>query len=195
MLERKPSKRINPVNVAARCVYNPHDSNKKSGWYMLCVRKVTYSGGDKVKAQWLVALLMLVSCAASYSQEKHQKTFGDYTVYYNLVKSTFFPQEITDRYNVSRDEDTSLLSISVRAPNEEGKVEDAPSEVSGQVKDLIHVHELDFKEFEEPNAVYYLAEVTTSSRTELNFNITISPENTEETYHLTFSEFILNLQN
>lgn len=141
-------------------------------------------------------VLMLVALAAGPTEGQDQKDavqekhFGDYSVHYNVVAATFLPEEITERYDIERDEDNFVVTISVRGPNAEGEMTDQPSEVSGFARDLVTAHELEFREYQDPQAVYYLAEVPAPGRTELDFTIDVAPEDSDKTFQLEFSEFI-----
>jgi hypothetical protein len=126
--------------------------------------------------------------AALAQQLDQMKEFDEYRVYYNLLNTTALEPEVAERYNVTRDEDTALLTISVRAPNEEGVLTDQPAQVSGNATDLVRQMPLRFKEFQDPSAVYYLAEVPVDKRAKLDFSVDIQPRDSGEVYELEFRE-------
>lgn len=128
---------------------------------------------------------MSVSLAQRVDQ---MKEFGEYQVFYNLLDTTTLAPEIAQRYQVPRNEDTALLTISIRAPNEEGMMADQQAQVSGKATDLVRQMPLSFKEFQDPNAVYYLAEVPVEDRAKLDFSVRIQPQDSEEVYELEFRE-------
>lgn len=137
---------------------------------------------------WVAGTIL---CEPSLAQKLDQmKKFDQYNIYYNVINSTFLAPEVADRYDLPREEDVAVLTISVRAQNEEGEMTDQPSQVSGAVRDLIHLHELDFEEFRDPNAVYYIAEVPAEGRVALDFSIDIKPKDSAEVYELEFSEML-----
>lgn len=137
---------------------------------------------------WMTGAFLSGAC---YSQEPdHTKNFDQYTVYYNLINSTFLTPEVAERYEISRDDDVAVLTVSVRGPNEDGEMTAQPSEISGVVTDLVQRRALEFDEFRDPNAVYYIAEVQALGRTRLDFSLDISPKGSAEVYQLEFSEML-----
>lgn len=136
-----------------------------------------------------VCLAVLLWFAEAADQRLDQmKTFDEYKVYYNLINSNFLTPEIADRYDVPRREDVAVLTVSVRGPNKNGVMTDQPSQVTGGVRDLVTRYPLEFREFRDPNAVYYIAEVPADGRTRLDFSLDIKPKDSAETYELNFSE-------
>lgn len=137
---------------------------------------------------WTATCLTMLASPCFAQEIDQSKDFGEYTVYYNLVNSTFLPAEVAERYGVSRSEDRAVLTVSVRAANGDGEVTDQPAEVSGTAADMVHLYPLDFDEHREPQAVYYLAEVPAHGRTRLDFSINVKPRDSKKTYELEFSE-------
>lgn len=143
------------------------------------------------KRSILMSLLfsgLFAAAAPSLAQQIDQmKEFDEYRVFYNLLNTRFLEPEVAEKYGVARDEDVALLTISVRGPNREGQITDQPAQVSGVVTDLVHQRSLEFEEFQDPTAVYYLAEVPAEGKATLDFSIDIKPEDSAETYELEFS--------
>lgn len=130
---------------------------------------------------------LLASGSSTAQQIDQMKQFDEYYVFYNLLNTRFLEPEIAEKYGVPRDEDLALLTISVRGPNEEGEITDQPARVSGVVSDLVHQQPLEFEEFQDPTAVYYLAEVPKDGKAKLDFSINVKPKDSAEAYELEFS--------
>lgn len=144
-------------------------------------------------SEWLLKLLISgclagVALSGGAQEIDRMQEVDQYEVYYNLVNSTFLEPEIAERYDVERSEDIAVLTVSVRGPNENNEMTDQPSEVSGSVTDLVQYYPLEFEEFRDPNAVYYIAEVPAHGRTNLDFSLEVSPRDSAEVYQIEFSE-------
>lgn len=136
-----------------------------------------------------IAVSLSLIAAPSLAQRRDQmQSFGQYDVYYGVMNSTSLEPEVARRYDIRRDEDLAVLTVSVRGPNQEGVMTDQPSRVSGAASDLVTRYPLKFKEFRDPQAVYYIAEVPAEGRTRLDFSLSIQPEGSRETYELKFSQ-------
>jgi hypothetical protein len=130
----------------------------------------------------------LLAAAVSLAQRIDQmEKFDEYHVYYNLVNSRFLAPEVADRYDLPREEGVAVLTISVRAPAEDGGMTDQPAKVSGVMTDLVEARSLDFEEFRDPQAIYYIAEVPTEDRAKVDFSIEVQPTDSAEAYELEFS--------
>jgi hypothetical protein len=136
----------------------------------------------------VIFVATLCTSAPSLAQRIDQmKQFDEYYVFYNLLNTRFLEPEIAEKYDVPRDEDLALLTISVRGPNEEGEITEQPAQVSGVVSDLVQQRPLEFEEYQDPTAVYYLAEVPKEGKATLNFSINVKPKDSAEAYELEFS--------
>ncbi|MEX1032487.1 MAG: DUF4426 domain-containing protein [Cellvibrionaceae bacterium] len=137
----------------------------------------------------VVCLGVMLAAASAGAQEMDQmKRFGDYRVYYSLINSTFLTPEIAERYNVERSEDLAVVMVSVRAPNEENIITAQPADVAGEATDLVRHYNLDFEEFRDPSAVYYIAEVPAQGRTKVEVSLDIKPHDSDQTFEVEISK-------
>lgn len=135
----------------------------------------------------MTGFLFDVSLLGWTQEIDRMKAVDEYEIYYNLVNSTFLDPRVAERYDLDRSENLAVLTVSVRE-DINGETTDQPAEVSGSVSDLVHHYPLEFEEFRDPNAVYYIAQVPAQGRTRLDFSLDVKPQDSAEVYQIEFSE-------
>lgn len=135
-----------------------------------------------------LGVMMAGNAQAQQPEVEQVQVFDDYEVHYNVVNSTFLPSSVAEHYDIEQHRDTAVLTVSVRSPGEEGALVPQPAKVSGKVSDLVHTHNLEFTEFHDPMAIYYVAEVPAVGRTGLEFDVTVTPADSSQSYELQFTE-------
>lgn len=120
---------------------------------------------------FLAALAISVQANAATS-----KDFGDYTIHYTAFRSDTLTPAIAKTYNLTRRNNRVIVNIAVikKVPGTTGtstaaKVEGHASNLTGQLKDL------DFREVNDGDAIYYLAETQISNGETLKFDIRVTP--------------------
>lgn len=136
----------------------------------------------------LTLLLGMIFCSSApgQAQPQFEHKSGDYTIYYSLFPSSFLQAEVAGRYGLTRAKDRAILNISIRKDEGNTSREQAAL-VRGTSSDLIHSLPLEFEEVREQGAIYYLAEVRTSSQATLYFDLQISPDPNAAAIELRFN--------
>lgn len=136
-----------------------------------------------------VALSILLSfCLLGYVQAEQKERFGNYDVHYSIVNTTFLKPDVAKAYGITRGDDRFILNISVRDLQPDGSDVARKADVSGTVFNLIHRKPLDFKEIDERDAIYYIAQFTADNKEMLDFTLSIKPENSARSYKLQFNK-------
>ncbi|MBB6519905.1 DUF4426 domain-containing protein [Pseudoteredinibacter isoporae] len=138
-----------------------------------------------------VFLGLLIYCLSinSHAQEarelgKPYEEFGEYKIFFSVFNSSFIPPEIAKAYELVRGSNRALVNIAVL---KNGQIRGSKAAVSGEFKNLIQqTRELEFKEIKEQNAVYYLAPLRFDNEEVIHFNITVTPEGSEESHSFSF---------
>lgn len=116
----------------------------------------------------VLALIVLCLSLPVLAERKH--SFGDLDVHYIAFNSSFLQPDIAAANGLVRSKSQGVVNISVLKA---GKASAAT--VSGEVKDLVgRSHTLSFKQVNEGDAIYYLAQFPFSQREMLRFNISVT---------------------
>lgn len=122
----------------------------------------------------LLILTLLIVSPASFSASE---SFGEYTVHYQAVNSTFVNADIAEQYGIVRSDRRAFLNISVMKSASDGTMAAVPAIVSGGKRNLLgQVGEINFREIREENAIYYIGEFEFSNAEIVRFAIEVQPE-------------------
>lgn len=111
-----------------------------------------------------LAALCVLACLPAAAEQKQM--LGPYEAHYVVVQSTFFSEEVAERYQIVRGRDRALMNLSFL---DETKTPVAVT-LTGTVTNLLsQVVELEFREVREGDAIYYLAEIRHTDRETLRF--------------------------
>lgn len=109
--------------------------------------------------------------------QAEEQTFGDYTVHYNAVNSTFLTPDIAAQYDIVRSERRAFLNIAVLRNESDGSTTPVSAVVSGGKRNLLQQEgAIEFKEIREGEAIYYIGEFDFSNAEILRFEIELQPE-------------------
>ena len=134
---------------------------------------------------WLI-LLPFYSYGAS-------ETFGEYTVYYQAVNSTFINAQIAEQYGIVRSDRRAFLNISVMKKNSDGSSSAVTASVSGGKRNLLQqVGKIDFREIREQNAIYYIGEFDFSNAEIVRFSLQVQPESGGEVHEIAWETRMYN---
>lgn len=130
--------------------------------------------------RWLTTLLSIVLLSWSWVSIAAQQggqfiDDGQYQIHYVALPSTLLTPEIAKNYDVVRSRFNGFINISILDTSKAGNPA-VRAQLSGKASNLLgSTKDLDFKEFVDGNAIYYIAEI--SYRNEEQFKIEISLTN------------------
>ncbi len=131
----------------------------------------------------LVALLPLLGSAET-------QTFGPWDVHYTVLPTTQLSADIARSYDIPRANNTAFVNIAV-TDNRVDTVQGETAEVTGAFRNLVgQSTTLTFREFDEGNAVYYIATFQFPHRERLRFTVTVAPDSDDQAYTLEFAQEI-----
>ena len=117
-----------------------------------------------------LALILITLCLSLPAVAERKQSFGDLDVHYIAFNSGFLQPDIAAASGLVRSKTLGVVNISVLKA---GKAQTAG--VSGEVKDLIgRSHSLNFKQVNEGEAIYYLAQFPFDQREMLRFTIKVT---------------------
>ncbi|WP_207060560.1 DUF4426 domain-containing protein [Motiliproteus sp. SC1-56] len=135
------------------------------------------------------AVLVLFGMGAGSAVHAEQfQPFDDYEVHYNAFNSSFLPPEVAQAYNIQRSKYGALLNVAVLQVGDNGK-KPVRANVVGTLKNLMgQVQDLEFKEIEEGEAVYYIADFRFTNDEILSFDLKVVPAPTSSAYEISFRQ-------
>ncbi len=135
----------------------------------------------KIIPFWCVASFCIFSTLVKAEQSQD---FGDYTVHYIAVNSTFISPDIAQRYGIVRSARNAFLNISV-IKNTGAAVS---ATITGEKANFLSQNSsINFIEVKEGEAIYYIGQFEFSNAENLRFSIEVQPENNGPVYPLTWT--------
>ncbi len=114
--------------------------------------------------------------------EENSAIFGDYTVFFHSLSTDEVPAEVAKSVGIVRARNRAMLNVSVlRTESREAVEADVAVKavnLTGQLKKMT------MRKVEQGDAIYYLGELSVSNRETIIFNITVSPDGSDETYQV-----------
>ncbi|MEE8059462.1 MAG: DUF4426 domain-containing protein [Pseudomonadales bacterium] len=133
-------------------------------------------------------LLLIAVLLSSNLYAEQKKVFGDYDVHYSVITSTFITPEVAKNYGIIRGKNRALVNIAIRKRLAKGASKAQKALVKGSCSDLIHTAELNFKEINQQDAIYYIAELRFNNKEMRTFTIKVQPDSNIAAYTLKFSK-------
>ena len=147
----------------------------------------------KTLLSFVFALSLSLPALAQIDQPKEiqtSKTFGAYTIHYNVFNSKMVPSQIAEIHKLTRSKDIALVNISLTKTENGVASLSLPAKVSVKAINLMQqTKALEFKEIKESdngvNVTYYLAPYRHTNEEDIRFDVSVVPEG--ETKPLTVS--------
>ena len=143
----------------------------------------------------LLRSLLIVTLIGLFSAQVHagSKNFGDYTVLWSVLPSTFLAPEIAKAYNLQRSKGIGIVNIAIMEENEDGSMSPVSGQVEGNVaNDVQQVRFLAFRRIQEGDSVYFIAEYQYPSGELMTFNITARPTGHPQDLAVRFAHTLFN---
>ncbi|HHX34671.1 MAG TPA: DUF4426 domain-containing protein [Gammaproteobacteria bacterium] len=134
--------------------------------------------------RYLLALsLSFFMALTAHADVKRKQSYGALDVHYNIFNSTFLQPETARAVGLNRSKNQAVLNVSM--------VKDAKGQkgaVTGSFKNLLgQTEKLTFKEIDEGDAVYYLAQFAITGQEILRFELQIT-DSDGKTHSLKFNQ-------
>lgn len=129
-----------------------------------------------------------IGVPASFSPAQEVLRTDDRTVRCNTVHSLTLPQRIVDRFDLTVDRNTAVVSCSLQVA-EDGAVRNLPALVSGTATALAgNISSIDFKEVVEEETVSYVGTFAMQAKAGVRFDITVVDPQTGVHYRIDFEQ-------
>ncbi len=134
----------------------------------------------------LCLILFFALYCLSTKAETHVKEFGDISVYYSVVNTSFLTPQVAKDYGINRAGNLGLVNIAIRNTQANKPLS---AEVDGNAYNLAGQNKsLAFKEVKEEGAIYYLATVRFSNMENLSFELNVRIDGTQEVLPIRFKQ-------
>lgn len=133
-------------------------------------------------AKYLHAFFFIVA-APAFAQQAHE--FGEFTVHYNALNTSQLAPQVARTYGIQRSSTRALLNITVlhRGEPVNAAVVAGAKNLTGQRRDI------DMRKVEEGGeAIYYIGEFRVNNLETLDFNVSVNPEGSDETFEVKFRQ-------
>ena len=141
-----------------------------------------------MRSAFALVLLFLAGLAQADS-----KDFGEYTVSWSVLPSTFLTPEIAKENNLQRSKSIGIVNVAIMQTNADGTLSPVAGQVEGRVtNDIQQVRFLAFRRIQEGNAVYFIAEYQYGTAELLTFNVTARPTGHNQELPIRFSHALFN---
>lgn len=140
---------------------------------------------------WMLNSLLcgLLSGSIPLAYADQSKSVGDYTVHYSAFTTDTLPRSVAKAYGIQRSQNRALLNISVLKKVMGTTAQPVRARITGTATNLnAQLRELNMRELSEDGAVYYITDFPIENDETLNFNLTIRPENSDQTIELNFQQ-------
>ena len=121
------------------------------------------------------------------------ENFGEYTVYYQAVNSTFVTPEIAEQYGIVRSDRRAFLNFSVVKSEDDGTTRAVPASISGGKRNLLgQIGNIGFREIREATALYYIGEFEFSNAEMVRFSVDVQPEHSGPSHEIRWEARMYN---
>ncbi|MBQ0762599.1 DUF4426 domain-containing protein [Marinobacter psychrophilus] len=135
--------------------------------------------------------LVLLCCAGLVQADS--KNFGEYTVSWSVLPSTFLTPEIAKENNLQRSKGIGIVNVAIMQTSANGTLSPVAGQVEGRVtNDIQQVRFLAFRRIQEGSAVYFIAEYQYGTAELLTFNVTARPTGHDQELPVRFSQALFN---
>jgi hypothetical protein len=133
--------------------------------------------GSQTRAAVLQLLLWTCALGFAAAARAESQDFGNYTVHYIAVNTTFLSPDIAEEYNIVRSDRRAFLNIAVIRNNADGSPTPVEATVMGSKSNLLQQSDtIAFDEIREGDAVYYIGQFDFSNAENIRFSVSVQPE-------------------
>ncbi|MDQ1363384.1 MAG: hypothetical protein QG652_1245 [Pseudomonadota bacterium] len=142
-----------------------------------------------LKFFYAILAMLLASLIPASVQAENVVHFGDYAVHYNALRTDTLTPEIAQAYQLTRRNNRVMVNITVQKKQADGKTTPHKAKVEGFASNLnAQVKSLEFREIQDGDAIYYIAETQISNEETLKFDIKVTPDGGTRSTQVKFNQ-------
>ena len=139
--------------------------------------------------QLLIATAVLILALPVTASAERSQDFGDFVVHFNAISTRFLPPAVASNYGIRRSPREGLLNIAVLKKVMGSGVEPVVARVEGTATNLTAQQStLSMREIREGTAIYYIDTFRVNNEETLNFDLQVTPQDSEETFEVRFRQ-------
>lgn len=136
----------------------------------------------------LLALALAVGIPGAANAER-ARTFGNYTVHYNVLTTDILDPEVARSYRIVRSRQRAMINIAVLEREGPNAMTPVRADVGVSASNLnAQMREIDVRPLHDSEAIYYIGEFPVNHLETLTFDVSVLPEGTEQRFSFQFSE-------
>lgn len=136
----------------------------------------------------LIGTLAMVM-VAGLAQAEQKIADGKYEIHYNAFNSSFITPEVAQQYDITRSQYRALVNVAVLKLEEDGSKTPVRAQISGQAANLLQqAQQLEFKQIDEGNALYYLGSFRFTEDEQLTISLQVRPDADAAPYNIEFEQ-------
>lgn len=139
------------------------------------------------------SLLALLLIGAPTLASAEVESFGQYQVHYNIFTSTFLQPSVAAQYKLTRSRAIGVINVSIMKKSDDGSLQSVSGQVEGKVSnDIQQTDFLAFRQINEGDAVYYIAQFPYRSGELQTFNFTVRPSGSQSDFPVRHAKTLFN---
>ncbi len=128
---------------------------------------------------WAAGLLL--AAVAGLASAENVQDFGEYVVHYNAINTDMLSPQVAQEYGIKRSKNRGMLNVVVLKKVLGATGQPVHARISGHSMSLTgKQHKLAFREIQEGNAIYSIAEFAVNNEEALTFTVEVIPEDSDE---------------
>ncbi|MBS97984.1 MAG: DUF4426 domain-containing protein [Oceanospirillaceae bacterium] len=114
---------------------------------------------------------------------------GEYEIHYNAFNSSFVTPEVAQQYGLTRSQYRALVNVAVLRLEDDGSKTPIRARIRGEASNLLQQsQQLEFKQIDEGNAIYYLGSFRFTDEEQLTISLEVSPDANRPPYTIEFQQ-------
>jgi hypothetical protein len=140
----------------------------------------------------IAALLLALAAVAGSARAEQFRSFGDYEVHYNAVRSDFIAPEAAAQHGLTRSATRGLLNVAVLRRADDGTQVHSEATLAVTVRGSESAgRTIRMRPIREPGVLYYIGEFRIAGADTWQFELAVQPADSAETFNIRFSQLLL----
>lgn len=137
----------------------------------------------------LFAATLLAIGLSGQARAERVSEFDGYTVHYNVLNTDILDPEVARSYRITRSRERAMMIVAVLKNADTGQPEPVKASIAVNASNLnAQLRAVALRPVFDQEAIYYIGEFPITHMETLNFQISVSPEDTDARHQFSFSE-------
>lgn len=137
----------------------------------------------------LFAAALLAIGLSGQARAERVSEFDGYTVHYNVLNTDILDPEVARSYRITRSRERAMMIVAVLKNADKGQPEPVKASIAVNASNLnAQLRAVALRPVFDQEAIYYIGEFPITHMETLNFQISVSPEDTDARHQFSFSE-------